>query len=103
MSSLKHSLLLLFVCLVAMAAIAGAAGSGKGRKKGVACPPTKLKRQWGGKPARGINYQLRPIRYVIIHHTVTAECSSFIECADILQGMQGYHQTELNYFDIGYK
>lgn len=107
MSRIKHSLLILFVCLVALAAVGSGSGSGsgsgKGRKKGGTCPPTKLKRQWGGKPARGINYQVRPVRFVIIHHTVTAECSGFVECAEILQGMQAYHQTELDYYDIGYK
>ncbi|EDW06180.1 peptidoglycan-recognition protein SA [Drosophila mojavensis] len=106
MSSLRHSLLVLFVCLVALAAVGSGSGSGsgsgKGRKKGGVCPPTKLKRQWGGKPARSLNYQLRPIRYVVIHHTVTAECSGFVECAEILQGMQAYHQTQLDYYDIGY-
>lgn len=63
----------------------------------------KLKRQWGGKPALGLNYQVRPVRYVVIHHTVTGSCSGLVQCGDILQNMQSYHQSQLDYFDIGYK
>ncbi|KAH8289329.1 hypothetical protein KR054_003866 [Drosophila jambulina] len=66
------------------------------------CPAIKLKRQWGGKPSQGLHYQIRPIRYVVIHHTVTGECSGHLQCAEILQNMQYYHQTELDYDDISY-
>lgn len=67
------------------------------------CPRIKLKRQWGGKPAKTLNYQVRPIRYVIIHHTVSDECSEFLRCAAILQNTQTYHMNDLDYDDIGYK
>lgn len=67
------------------------------------CPTIKLKRQWGGKPSTGLHYQIRPIRYVVIHHTVTGECNGLLQCAEILQNMQNYHQTELNFNDISYK
>lgn len=94
-------MLLLVVGL--LLAAAPAAGGKKGRKKGADCPQMKLKRQWGGKPAHGINYQVRPVRFVVIHHTVTSACSGFVQCAELLQGMQSYHQTQLDYHDIGYK
>ncbi|XP_068154873.1 peptidoglycan-recognition protein SA [Drosophila tropicalis] len=70
---------------------------------GRSCPQIKLKSQWGGKPPRGdLYYQVRPIRFVVIHHTVTSECAGFLECAEILQNIQSYAQNELNYNDISY-
>ncbi|XP_017480370.1 PREDICTED: peptidoglycan-recognition protein SA-like [Rhagoletis zephyria] len=66
------------------------------------CPRIKLKRQWGGKPATAITYQVPPIRYVIIHHTVSDECDQFLKCASILQSTQIYHMNDLKYDDIGY-
>ncbi|EDV95379.1 peptidoglycan-recognition protein SA [Drosophila grimshawi] len=98
---MSQLLSLLIVGLLAVAAT-GVAGGRKDQKKAGDCPQMKLKRQWGGKPARGLDYQVRPVPFVIIHHTVTGECNSFVQCAEILQGMQTYHQTELNYYDIGY-
>ncbi|KAH8317287.1 hypothetical protein KR074_002232, partial [Drosophila pseudoananassae] len=80
-----------------------AVGAAKPRRRPAdECPTIKLKRQWGGKPSLGLHYQVRPIRYVVIHHTVTAECSGLLQCAEILQNMQSYHQNELNYNDISY-
>lgn len=97
--------LLLTIVVVLLAASISEAG--RGRKKASSsdqeCPQMKLKRQWGGKPALGLNYQVRPVRYVVIHHTVTGSCSGLVQCGDILQNMQSYHQSQLDYFDIGYK
>eukprot|EP00099_Drosophila_melanogaster_P010818 NP_001285128.1 peptidoglycan recognition protein SA, isoform B [Drosophila melanogaster] len=77
--------------------------AGKSRQRSPAnCPTIKLKRQWGGKPSLGLHYQVRPIRYVVIHHTVTGECSGLLKCAEILQNMQAYHQNELDFNDISY-
>lgn len=67
------------------------------------CPPMKLKRQWGGKSPQVISYRPVPIKYVIIHHTVTPECTDFLECAEILQNIQYYQVNTLEYEDIGYK
>lgn len=91
--------------LVAIAHVSDARGRKKaaGQGQGQDCPQLKLKRQWGGKPALGLNYQLRPVRYVVIHHTVTSSCSGLVQCGDLLQNMQSYHQSQLDYFDIGYK
>ncbi|EDV32591.1 uncharacterized protein Dana_GF22064 [Drosophila ananassae] len=82
--------------------LAVSAGKPRRRPADPECPTIKLKRQWGGKPSLGLHYQVRPIRYVVIHHTVTSECSGLLQCAEILQNMQGYHQNELNYNDISY-
>lgn len=102
----RRQLLLTIVVVVVLAASVSEAG--RGRKKASSsseqeCPQLKLKRQWGGKPALGLNYQVRPVRYVVIHHTVTGSCSGLVQCGDILQNMQSYHQGQLDYFDIGYK
>ncbi|KAH8264729.1 hypothetical protein KR044_004592, partial [Drosophila immigrans] len=100
MFRLSRQLLLLLLIVGVVVVVVSA----RGRKKATQseCPEMKLKRQWGGKLALGLNYQVRPIRSVIIHHTVTSECSTFTQCADILQNMQNYHQTQLDYFDVGY-
>lgn len=67
------------------------------------CPRIKLKRQWGGKASSIVNYRPVPVKYVIIHHTVTKECNAFLECAEILQNMQYHHMNTLDFDDIGYK
>lgn len=67
------------------------------------CPTIKLKRQWGGQPSPEISYRPIPVKYVVIHHTVTPECDTFPTCAELLQNMQNYHMQDLKYDDIGYK
>ncbi|KAM7349105.1 peptidoglycan recognition protein SA isoform 2-T2 [Cochliomyia hominivorax] len=66
------------------------------------CPQIKLKRQWGGQLSQIVDYRPIPIKYVIIHHTVTRECTTFLKCSEILQNMQNYHMNDLEYNDIGY-
>uniref|UniRef100_A0A1A9W1I3 Peptidoglycan-recognition protein n=1 Tax=Glossina brevipalpis TaxID=37001 RepID=A0A1A9W1I3_9MUSC len=66
------------------------------------CPSIKLKQQWGGRRGSDINYRPIPVKYVIIHHTVTPECDSFVTCSELLQNMQSYHMQSLKYDDIGY-
>ncbi|KAM8719779.1 hypothetical protein ACLKA7_005926 [Drosophila subpalustris] len=80
----------------------GVAEAKKKAPKKTECPQLKLKRQWGGKPASALDYQVRPIPFVVIHHTVTGECSAFVQCSEILQNIQNYHQTQLDFNDIGY-
>ncbi|XP_034656865.1 peptidoglycan-recognition protein SA [Drosophila subobscura] len=93
---------LFVVAAAALIVAVVAGGSGKARHRSDICPQIKLKRQWGGKPSQNLHYQVRPIRFVVIHHTVTGECSGLLQCAPILQGMQAYHQTELDFDDISY-
>ncbi|XP_065363719.1 peptidoglycan-recognition protein SA [Calliphora vicina] len=66
------------------------------------CPRIKLKRQWGGQLSKIVDYRPIPIKYVVIHHTVTPECTTFLKCSEILQNMQHYHINDLEYNDIGY-
>uniref|UniRef100_A0A1A9Z640 Peptidoglycan-recognition protein n=1 Tax=Glossina pallidipes TaxID=7398 RepID=A0A1A9Z640_GLOPL len=66
------------------------------------CPNIKLKTQWGGHPSPEISYRPIPVKYVVIHHTVTPECDTFPTCAELLQNMQNYHTQSLKYDDIGY-
>uniref|UniRef100_A0A1I8NKF6 Peptidoglycan-recognition protein n=1 Tax=Musca domestica TaxID=7370 RepID=A0A1I8NKF6_MUSDO len=66
------------------------------------CPRIKLKRQWGGKLSKNIDFRPVPIKYVIIHHTVTPECDTFLKCAELLQNMQHYGITTLGLDDIAY-
>ncbi|XP_037822247.1 peptidoglycan-recognition protein SA [Lucilia sericata] len=75
---------------------------GLAKKNNDDCPRIKLKRQWGGQLSKIIDYRPIPIKYVIIHHTVTPECRTFLKCSDILQNMQYYHINDLEYNDIGY-
>ncbi|KAH8354865.1 hypothetical protein KR084_012639 [Drosophila pseudotakahashii] len=94
-----------FAVAVVLLLVISVAAVSAGKQRHIAaasCPTIKLKRQWGGKPSLGLHYQVRPIRYVVIHHTVTSECSGLLKCAEILQNMQSYHQNELDYNDISY-
>jgi len=97
------SLLFVAAVVVLLGITVASVSAGKSRNRAANCPPIKLKRQWGGKPSLGLHYQVRPIRFVVIHHTVTSECSGLLKCAEILQNMQSYHQNELDYNDISYK
>lgn len=67
------------------------------------CPEIITKQRWAGKPATTIDYQIIPIKFVIIHHTVTGQCDKKSKCAQILQNIQHYHMKELGYWDIGFK
>ncbi|XP_037940326.1 peptidoglycan-recognition protein SA-like [Teleopsis dalmanni] len=66
------------------------------------CPRMKSKRQWGAKIANEVNYQVKPVHFVIIHHTVTEECSKFPECSELLQNMQHSQMTTQKFDDIAY-
>lgn len=67
------------------------------------CPTIVAKQRWGGRLATAVDYQILPIRYVIVHHTVTNGCTKKSKCAGVLTNMQTYHMDQLNYQDIGYK
>ncbi|XP_011882784.1 PREDICTED: peptidoglycan-recognition protein SA-like [Vollenhovia emeryi] len=68
----------------------------------VKCPNIISRSQWTNVPAGDVNYLIVPIPYVIIHHTVTAECSSRDTCTDRVNNIRGYHMDELGWDDIGY-
>ncbi|XP_055842279.1 peptidoglycan-recognition protein SA-like [Episyrphus balteatus] len=66
------------------------------------CPKIKSKQQWEGVTAKKVSNQTAPIPLVIIHHTVSNACESFIECVPILQNIQSYHILKKGFNDIGY-
>lgn len=70
---------------------------------GDTCPDQVAKRKWGGRVARTVDYELLPIKYVIVHHTVTAACTKKAKCAEILSNIQTYHMDQLGFDDIAYK
>ncbi|GIY21243.1 peptidoglycan-recognition protein 1 [Caerostris darwini] len=57
--------------------------------------------EWGARPAAATWTIVRPVRHVIIGHTVTAECLSKESCANIMRSMQNHHM-KLGWGDIGY-
>ncbi|GJQ80278.1 PGRPS1 [Trypoxylus dichotomus] len=66
------------------------------------CPTIFSKDRWGGRSAKHIDYIVRPVKYVIIHHTVSQSCSDENACCEQLTNIQSYHMDELSFNDIGY-
>ncbi|XP_035736229.1 peptidoglycan-recognition protein SA-like [Vespa mandarinia] len=66
------------------------------------CPKILSKAAWGGKTEKGINFLIIPLLYVIIHHTVTPECTTRKECSARVQSIQSYHMDTLGWHDIGF-
>ncbi|XP_055389710.1 peptidoglycan-recognition protein SA-like [Condylostylus longicornis] len=66
------------------------------------CPKIKTRKKWGGLPTLSVEYQIIPVKFVIIHHTVTSTCTSYSQCAEIVQNIQDYHMKKLGWSDIGY-
>lgn len=59
--------------------------------------------KWGARVPIQIEYQIAPLQYVVIHHTVTSTCTTETSCSQLLKNMQNFHMDELEYYDIGYK
>ncbi|KAI4460617.1 peptidoglycan recognition protein [Holotrichia oblita] len=66
------------------------------------CPTIISKNDWGGAEAVKIEYAIKPVKYVIIHHTSTPTCTTEADCSRRLVNMQSYHIDEQNFDDIGY-
>ena len=66
------------------------------------CPKIISKNRWGGQSAINVEYTVKPLKYVIIHHTATPTCVDEYDCSDRLVNMQNYHMNELGFNDIGY-
>nr|AXF35728.1 GPRP2 [Holotrichia oblita] len=66
------------------------------------CPNIIKKSEWGGRQADKIAYTVIPLKYVIIHHTVTSKCMDPSSCSRTLANMQNYHMGTLKFDDIGY-
>lgn len=67
------------------------------------CPKIVKRLKWGANPPKMIDYQVAPIKSVIIHHTVTPRCSNKLKCSEILTSIQRYHMDEANFDDIGFQ
>lgn len=61
------------------------------------------RQRWGARPAVATDYQLLPVPYVVVHHTVTRTCATKSQCARIIANVQSFHMDHLGYDDIGYK
>lgn len=61
------------------------------------------RRDWSAVPPTEIEYQKKPVEFVIIHHTAGLTCDKKRQCAEILENIQGYHMGTLGFYDIGYK
>ncbi|XP_031618096.1 peptidoglycan-recognition protein SA-like [Contarinia nasturtii] len=66
------------------------------------CPPIVSRKRWGSRPAKSVTYQTIPVKYVIIHHTVTPTCSTKLKCSNVLLGIQSFHMDEQGGDDIPY-
>lgn len=67
------------------------------------CPTIVSKIRWGARIPLEIDYQIIPVKNVVIHHTVTEKCSTEDDCASILRSIQNFHMENLEFHDIGYK
>ncbi|VEN56835.1 unnamed protein product [Callosobruchus maculatus] len=67
-----------------------------------ACEGIKLRKDWGGRTPVAVDYAILPVKYVIIHHTVTPECKTEFSCASTIRGIQEFHMDTMEFHDIGY-
>ncbi|KAL0107491.1 hypothetical protein PUN28_014661 [Cardiocondyla obscurior] len=84
-----------FVVLLAVSAIFA-------MKAEVKCPNIIKRNQWTVVPPGEINYLIVPLLYVIIHHTVTPECTSRQGCTDMVESIRSYHMDTFGWDDVGY-
>ncbi|KAK5645538.1 hypothetical protein RI129_006838 [Pyrocoelia pectoralis] len=66
------------------------------------CPNIISRAGWDARVPEIVQYVAFPLRMVIIHHTVTAECSTMVGCRSMVKSIQTYHMDNLNFGDIGY-
>ncbi|XP_043261235.1 peptidoglycan-recognition protein SA isoform X1 [Colletes gigas] len=66
------------------------------------CPTIISRSQWGGQEATNMNYLILPIPYIVIHHTVTPECTTKVSCSARVENIRSYHMNDLGWHDMGY-
>ncbi|XP_066245839.1 peptidoglycan-recognition protein 2-like [Euwallacea similis] len=66
------------------------------------CPPILSRSRWRGRKTQAIDYITVPVKNVIIHHTVTNECSTEENCVLLLIDIQNFHIDNMELPDIGY-
>ncbi|KAG5879196.1 hypothetical protein JTB14_030157 [Gonioctena quinquepunctata] len=66
------------------------------------CPEIISRQQWGGKTPIAVDYAIIPVKFAIIHHTVTRECDSEESCSTIMKSIQDFHMNTMEFHDVGY-
>ncbi|XP_056638356.1 peptidoglycan-recognition protein 2-like [Diorhabda sublineata] len=66
------------------------------------CPEIVTKDKWQGLPSIAVDYVIIPVTKVVIHHTVTPECSTQETCSSMVKSIQNFHMESLEFPDIGY-
>uniref|UniRef100_A0A1L8E2R4 Peptidoglycan-recognition protein n=2 Tax=Nyssomyia neivai TaxID=330878 RepID=A0A1L8E2R4_9DIPT len=68
----------------------------------IVCPMVVGRSEWNASAATEVDFLQRPVRIVIICHTVTPECNNLNACARRIKSIQGYHQKQKHWGDIAY-
>ncbi|CAH1110348.1 unnamed protein product [Psylliodes chrysocephalus] len=76
--------------------------SGKSRDTPKICADVISRERWGGRTPIAVDYAIVPVKFVIIHHTVTPECTTERSCASVVKSIQDFHMEELEFHDVGY-
>ncbi|XP_019878218.2 peptidoglycan-recognition protein 2-like isoform X2 [Aethina tumida] len=66
------------------------------------CPEIVTKSGWDGRQPISEDYVIIPVKYIVIHHTVTPECGNVTTCSSILKSVQNFHMEDMEFHDIGY-
>ncbi|XP_066146631.1 peptidoglycan-recognition protein 2-like [Euwallacea fornicatus] len=66
------------------------------------CPPILSRSQWQGRKPQIVAYVVVPTLNVVIHHTVTDQCSTEQKCSSTVRTIQNFHIDEMDLPDIGY-
>lgn len=67
------------------------------------CPRIISTKEWGARAPISVDYITKPVKYVIVHHTVTPQCRKQDDCIDIIKDIQDFHLETLDFHQIGYK
>ncbi|XP_041367647.1 peptidoglycan recognition protein-like [Gigantopelta aegis] len=67
------------------------------------CPHITTRAEWGARhPAYTIGHMPGPAKYIFIHHSVTAPCTTPSACKAEVKQFQNYHMDGHKWPDIGY-
>ncbi|XP_044728721.1 peptidoglycan-recognition protein SA-like [Chrysoperla carnea] len=69
---------------------------------GAECPNILTRYMWGGLPAKSVEYMTIPVQNVIVTHSVTSECKTVIDCAEIVENIRAGHMDVNGWDDIGF-
>lgn len=67
------------------------------------CPNIIKRAGWSASKSTNVTYQIKPVQYVVIHHTATQSCNEMPVCKEIVKSIQDQHQKNNQWSDIGYK